>query len=118
MLPGGEKEKKASTKRKRGREEDASSRLRPSKIQCTPPPRIQPGRELLSGHQAMGGGGGGGGGGAYKTNGKINKYYYGRGEASSNCSGKANKFELRAASTAGAAAAKGSIVVDSSLRPE
>ena len=36
MLPGGEKEKKASTKRKRGREEDACSRLRPSKIQCTP----------------------------------------------------------------------------------
>ena len=74
-LPGEDKKQKASTKRKRGGEEDACSRLRPSKIQCTPPPRIQPGRTPLSGHQAMGEGGGGGGGGAYKLNGKINNYY-------------------------------------------
>ena len=41
-LPGEDKKQKASTKRKRGGEEDACSRLRPSKIQCTPPPRQSP----------------------------------------------------------------------------
>ena len=75
-LPGGEKEKKVSKKRKRGGEEGLNwPRLRPVKLRCTTPPPIRQRVELHGAHQAMGTPGGGGGGGTYKINGKINNYY-------------------------------------------